>query len=436
MDNQVTLNLFVDHSREGSYFTLPFSMPPDTERLKLSYHYDRRPELPTLVDKGTFTARREINIIDLGLIDPTGKQVGTTGSDKTEMFVSETDATPGYTPWPLIKGEWQIIVGAYKVAPEGVNVTYQLEFLPKKLRLLKGDLHCHTVASDGVHTLEELGWKAKRNGLDFLAVTDHNQIVSREALPRIPGVSLIPGVEWTHYQGHANFTGVDRPYDEPFLANTIEEVGDRFRSARKRGALITLNHPYEDCCVWKFGFDSLPFDCLEIWNGPMRMSNLMAVSLWQGMLSAGKKIPMVGGSDYHRDTPFIFLGGPTTCVYSLSNGQTDILSALKQGHALVTFSPDGPSARLEAGEAMMGDSVKWDQVKEMQIWVDGLNEGDTVQVITGNGSLVLVQAPASGSFHGTYEMKAPGFARLEVLRAFLPGIPQLPALMTNPVYFD
>jgi hypothetical protein len=33
-------------------------------------------------------------------------------------------------------------------------------------------------------------------------------------------------------------------------------------------------------------------------------------------------------------------------------------------------------------------------------------------------------------------MDAAGFARVEVLREFIPGIPPLPALISNPIYFD
>ena len=58
-------------------------------------------------------------------------------------------------------------------------------------------------------------------------------------------------------------------------------------------------------------------------------ANLRALGLWQSLLAAGKKLPICGGSDYHRDTPFIFLGGPTTCVYALSAGPSDILAALR-----------------------------------------------------------------------------------------------------------
>jgi DNA polymerase (family X) len=39
---------------------------------------------------------------------------------------------------------------------------------------LKGDLHCHTVASDGKYTIEEMAHAARDRGLEYLAITDHS----------------------------------------------------------------------------------------------------------------------------------------------------------------------------------------------------------------------------------------------------------------------
>jgi hypothetical protein len=436
METIMHLGLFIEPEREGTYFTLPFVMPPDSESLSLTYHYTRHDEGEHWTQEGGFVPRQEINIIDLGLIAPNGAQVGASGSDKTKIFISETHATPGYHPCPLVPGEWQILVGAYKVAPEGANVTYELVITEKSVRLLKGDLHVHTLASDGVHTVEELAWRAVRHGLDFLAITDHNQMVSADALPQLPELTLIPGMEWTHYQGHANFLGVDRPYDAPFATNTLDEARARFDSARERGALITLNHPFEEGCSFRFDLNALPYDCLEVWNGPMRESNLRAVGLWQSLLAAGKKAPICGGSDYHRDTPFLFLGGPTTCVQSMSSSPSDILAALRQGHAYITFAPNGPSLELTAGDAILGDSVPWSEVKELHIAADGLLAGDILRVVTAHSSEPILQAPSTGRFSTAYAMQAPGFARIEILRSFLPGLPMLPALISNPIYFE
>jgi len=362
--------------------------------------------------------------------------VGASGSDNRTIQVSETYATPGYRPCHLVPGEWQILLGAYKVAPQGVSVTYELSFTPKSLRLFKGDLHVHTLASDGVLSVEELAQHARRHGLDFLAITDHNQMVSADSLPRQPGLTLIPGIEWTHYQGHANFLGADRPYDEPFFTNSLEEVQRRFQSARSRGAFISINHPFEEICPFQFDITSLAFDCLEIWNGPMRESNLRAVGFWHSLLMSGKKVPICGGSDYHRDHLFIMLGGPTTCVYAVSASPADILSGLRQGHVYITFAPNGPALEMTAGEALPGDSVPFSKVKEIQITISGLLGGDVLQVVTAQGTTPLLNAKTDGRFQGKFTMESPGFVRIEILRGFIPGLPLLPALISNPIYFD
>lgn len=441
MDTKVTathteIPLFIEHGRQGTYFTVPFSMPENVASLSLTYHYERYSHQENAGQNGTFISRHEINIIDLGLIAPDGTHVGASGADKSNISISETTCTPGYRPCRLVSGEWKIIVGAYKVADQGVSVLYELEFTSKYRRLLKGDLHTHTIASDGVLTIAELAQHAHSNGLDYLAITDHNQMVSRDTLLEHMHLSLIPGIEWTHYQGHASFLGVDRPYDEPFLANSLEEVQARFRSARARGAFISIDHPCDPVCPFLFDMFSLPFDCLEVWNGPMRGSNLQAIGLWQSLLVSGKKIPICGGSDYHRDSLLLFPGGPTTCVYAMSASPADILDALKCGHAFITYSANGPSLEMTAGEAILGDSVKFSQVKQFDFIARGLIAGDVVQLVTRQGSTLLGKAEADGEMRGTCPLDAPGYARLEVLRSFLPGLPLLPALVANPIYFD
>src|SRR4030042_6370818 len=88
--------LFIEHDRQGTYFTLPFSMPANTESFSLTYSYERHHETESQMENGSFVSRKEINIIDLGLIAPDGTRVGASGSDKLSIFVSATHATPGY----------------------------------------------------------------------------------------------------------------------------------------------------------------------------------------------------------------------------------------------------------------------------------------------------------------------------------------------------
>jgi hypothetical protein len=196
------------------------------------------------------------------------------------------------------------------------------------------------------------------------------------------------------------------------------------------------NHPFDEGCPFQLDLTSLPIDLVEVWNGPMRESNLKAVGYWHSLLLAGKKVAICGGSDFHRDTPFLFLGGPTTFVYALSNSPADILTALRQGHSFITFSPEGPTLSMQVGDAILGDSIPWQTGLKLQLSLSGLIKGDVVRLVTQAETSVILQAPANGSAELTLPVASAGFARVEVLRAFLPGLPLLPALISNPIYFD
>jgi hypothetical protein len=435
MTGKKQIEFFIHPEKEGEYMTIPFQMPPDTETLSLSYHYPTHKNENQPISGGTFTARKRINIIDLGLIGPDGKQVGASGSNKSSITLSATTATPGYTPCPLTTGEWQILIGAYQIAPQGVTVSYELRFTQKQQKLLLGDIHTHTIVSDGILSIAELAAHAQQHGLNFLAVTDHNQMIGADAHSQTSGVTIIPGLEWTHFKGHANFLGIEHPYDEPFFTNDFKDVKHRFVSARDRGALIVINHPFSEHEPFHFDLTQLPFDCLEIWNGPMRESNLRAVGYWQTLLESGQKVKAVGGSDYHRDNLFQILGGPCMGVYAMSNSPTDILSALRAGHSFITFAPQGPTLEMAAGEAILGDTVMWHQDIEIQLTAHNLQKGDVVRVISGSENLDLFQAPSEGKVNLVHRVSSPGFIRAEIHRNFLPGLPALPALISNPIFF-
>lgn len=72
---------------------------------------------------------------------------------------------------------------------------------------MKGDLHCHTTLSDGSLGIEDIIVQAKRTGIDFVSITDHDTMssISRaKILGERHGVITIPGVElsaWDKVRG-------------------------------------------------------------------------------------------------------------------------------------------------------------------------------------------------------------------------------------------
>jgi hypothetical protein len=167
----------------------------------------------------------------------------------------------------------------------------------------------------------------------------------------------------------------------------------------------------------------------------MRESNLRAVGLWHQMLAAGQRVPAVGGSDYHRTNLFQILGGPCMGVYAGSDAPEDILVALRAGQSFITFAPNGPTVDLSAGDATLGGTVEWHEELTIQISAKGLKAGDVVRLVGPSENYDLLQAPSDGTAELSMPVPGPGFLRAEIYRTFLPGVPPLPALISNPIYF-
>src|SRR2546425_5034224 len=71
---------------------------------------------------------------------------------------------------------------------------------------LRGNLHAHTTYSDGVKTPQELLVEYEALGYDFLAITDHEDLIGSSywrALPRLPPRPL------PFPRGEGNYQGFD-----------------------------------------------------------------------------------------------------------------------------------------------------------------------------------------------------------------------------------
>jgi predicted metal-dependent phosphoesterase TrpH len=90
------------------------------------------------------------------------------------------------------------------------------------------DLHSHTICSDGTQTPAELVQEAKRRGLAYLGVTDHDTVIGlAEATTegnRL-GVTVIPGVELSAERNgkEAHFLGYYIDPQDPDLLRDLEE---------------------------------------------------------------------------------------------------------------------------------------------------------------------------------------------------------------------
>jgi len=403
---------------EGKYLSLPFDVPEEVEGVTVSYQYPHKSALH--------------NIIDLGLEDEDGRFLGWSGSARESVTVGEHDATPGYLMGPVRPGKWRILIGAYHVEEEGVIVTYELRFHRRQAQWLFGDFHIHSDASDGQHDITTLAKIAKHKGLDFIAVTNHNNYAENLRLPHFPGITLVPGVEWTHYKGHMNFFGIGRPFRNSFVANSPEEMRRIVREAREDGAVISVNHPKCNFCpyLWE---DEACFDMIEVWNGPMRPVNLRGIAWWTNMLKSGRKIAAVGGSDFHHDRRPVRLAHPVTAVYSASRSAADIVDAALHGRSYIMNGRNGVRLSLTCGEKSFGDTVAAGKNHSVRFSADYAPKGTALRLIGAQGELARVR-PQKGRLQGEATVTETPFAYL-IASVRLPGFGDYPLAISNPIYF-
>ncbi|GGT84471.1 CehA/McbA family metallohydrolase [Actinomadura citrea] len=329
-------------------------------------------ELPFEVPRGTASVTVELSfeggVIDLGCHGPDGFR-GWSGGARRRFTIGADWATPGYLPGELEPGLWHVWLGLHRIPPDGVpfEVTVTTSGTnprrpdeappprperpprpelpaPDGMRWLAGDLHSHTVHSDGTLTVHELACLAASRGLDYLAVTDHNTVSHHPELPAAgahAGVLLLPGQEVTTDLGHANVFGDTGWID--FRAPSADWAA----SAAARGGLMSINHPLSGDCAWR---RPLPAEHrprhAEIWHSSWWDRRWGAPLAWAQVWRPQGVVPL-GGSDFHDPAQMKDLGEPVTWV--LAEGE-DVLGGLAAGRTAVSAGLDAPALLRVADE--------------------------------------------------------------------------------------
>jgi hypothetical protein len=461
----------IDPAQEKQYLLVPFTVPAAAARIAVDLAYSEQISSdPTLAGGNT---------LDLGIFDQRGVGSsgvgyrGWSGSERLSVFLAEDTAAPGYTAGPLLPGAWNVVLGLYKIGPRGCTYTLDITVTLKDAaaaagastavstagpgsagRLLagrlpagsgpwyRGDLHCHTWHSDGAGAPAEVAARARANGLDFLAVTDHNSSAAWADLLSIadPGLALIAGVEVTTFHGHFNAWGITDFVD--FRVTAPAEMAAALAFARERGALTSCGHPKPFGPNWDFT-EAANYDCVEIWNGPWTGLNEVSLHFWLEQLAAGRRIPAVGGSDYHRPGETAGgsqrdLGTPTNWVYApnpLEPGA--ILQAVRAGRLSISDRPDGPFLALSGGQdgaVCMGGAMPAaaDGTAVLRVtWREAA--GLTLRLLDENGEVKYSGAPGGGEETLTVAVAARGS---RCVYAELRSAEEKMRAVTNPIYFE
>lgn len=279
-----------------------------------------------------------------------------------------------------------------------------------------GNLHMHTPYSDGELYHEEIAQAALAAGLDFIVVTDHNVRVrgpegyhvaanGRRVLVLIG--EEVHDVTRPSQSNHMLVLGVQEG-----LAPLATDPQGLINAIADAGGMSFIAHPNDDAAP-SFGQPAIPWESwdvhgftgIEIWNYMSEFKSLLenrsaairyasnpaagisgppAATLrkWDELLSDGRRIAAIGGSDAHgteyrlgrlRRTlfPYEFLFGAINMHVVLEQelsgapeaDTTHILGALRSGNAFVGYDQPHPtrgfrfSAQGERARCTMGDEI-------------------------------------------------------------------------------
>ncbi|MDD4126055.1 MAG: PHP domain-containing protein [Methanomicrobium sp.] len=189
--------------------------------------------------------------------------------------------------------------------------------------MLKCDLHIHTNFSrDGESSVEDVLEKAAKNGLDAIAIVDHDTVAGAQyALSLKSDVLVIPGIEVSTKQGHLLVLGVNEVI--PAGIDFFETV----KIAREMGGLLILPHPYHQ---WRHGVAIKVKTGIEAVDAVESFNSRYIVG--SANKKAGRKAkffgkPCVAGSDAHNAR---FVGYGVTKIDADKNIPS-ILAAIKAG---------------------------------------------------------------------------------------------------------
>jgi hypothetical protein len=433
------------------HIPLPFHVLAGTTGLYIEFQFDPW-KVSGIKNKVTFS-----------LYEPDGAFRGTSigGANRKAIGVGLGGADEGFFSGPLPPGEWTAELDTFMILP-GLPIDYEMRIwlsdqaesgkqsrvrfprppVRRQASWYRGDLHLHTHHSDGHMSVAELLGMARQHGLDFVALTDHNNVTQlyHSDLDDVDDVAIIPGMELSTYYGHALSLGTTKWFDWRIGRNgrRMQDAADEIHAQE---GLLVAAHPGNagdpSCtgCRWLFDqFMPGALDAVEVWNGRWdnpRAKNEIGLQIWYSWLSAGHRLPATAGTDAHRTTSYRE-GSGFSLIWADELSAEALLKGLRRGHVMLSSGPRlWIEASLPSGEvAIMGDVIPAvDCLVPVTIRWAGAPAGAEVRLVV------------DGYVQAEWPIDTKGERRVEALALRSVGAELRSAqgslvALTNPIYLD
>ena len=258
----------------------------------------------------------------------------------------------------------------------------------------KGNLHCHSTASDGALPPEEVCRAYADQGYDFISLTDHfigrfgfpvtdTRAFRKSGFTTLLGAELHSGAMENGEIWHILANGLPEDFTPPAVEDWRVDPGaetgpELARRAREAGAFVTLAHPGWSSMSAADALSLEAAHAVEIYNHAAEVCVDRGPGTWHldRILDTGRLPGVIATDDAHFHKPDYF--GGWTMVKAEENSPEALLAALLDGHHYATQGPEFHGIHWEddavvvetspvstiivqgagsAGESTMGDAM-------------------------------------------------------------------------------
>ena len=372
-----------DPTRSKTVKVEGFYVPNETSELTIRFDY--APKSSAKVE----------NHLDLLIYDSMNRFMGRFDSSFTEIRVGSSPSRGARKVLPL-PGSWKAVLEAHGIFGK---VNYRIEIETEgseKYSWKVGELHSHSIHSDGVFKVSELADYFKELGFDFFFLTDHSNISGWEELKDIKGIAAFPGQEINTLHGHMLVLGCRNFVDWKDESMEGMEPSEIRRFVRFGEGIIGVAHPFimgdPLCfsCEWKYTPNPFELDFVEVWTYLLRMYEFVNERLiyeWIKYLRSGRKVTGTVGGDFHRaEEDYLYALRTVVGVRELT--LDEVLYAIKSGKVYLSR---GGRIDFEISGHTLGDLIEHDGEDKLMLKI-GIND------ITENYEVFLLMRNDTISF--------------------------------------
>lgn len=384
-----------------TYVPYSFDVPENTSNIHIDFEFS-----PLYA-----TGRIHRNQINISLNDPDGIRGVCNIIREEGVDVNAIASTPGIRTAEIQAGTWTVFVDVHRIlSPDTVHYDMTVTLSDEALsispqvydgsqRVAKketgwywGDLHAHTIHSDGHWDVPEFTKFMRAIGLDFVTLSDHNTVtgLAQHRSQTEDGFLAMGGMELSTFYGHMLALGGNAWYEWRLNITEGMDIKRIMQQVIDAGEMLIIAHPmavdepFCSGCHWQYE-TARPGVALgvEIWNGFWDEFNNEALQQYYAWLNLGLCLVATSGTDIHGPHPLDTPHRPGfNVVYAEELSEVGILTAVRKGHSYVSGGPELLfTAQTASGQSgMVGDLLPAEDVTVNVVW-NKAHEGDILRLI-------------------------------------------------------